>query len=197
MNSHTPEYEAYFRYLRGISFTGRIYKRYFSSPLLFFCARRYGPRLVEVGSGTGSGVLGAFPASVVGLEINPFAVKFSRDIGLRASLVNDDGSFPLEDQAFDACIFDNVLEHIERPKAVLDECSRVTGPNGGLVVCVPGVRGFESDSDHKVFYDETRLKHLDDRWVMTTLFALPTIIRSKALSKSIRQYCLVAVYRKA
>jgi SAM-dependent methyltransferase len=142
-------------------------------------------------------VLGTFPANVVGLEINPFAVEFSKSVGLRASLVNDDGSFPIEDQAFDACILDNVLEHIENPRMVLDECLRVTGPNGGLVVCVPGVRGFEWDSDHKVFYDDSRLRRLDDRWLLAKLFSLPTLVRSEALSRSMKQYCLVAVYKKA
>jgi SAM-dependent methyltransferase len=196
MDTHAPELEAYFHYLKSISLQGRIYKRYFSSPLLFLCARSYGPRIVEVGSGIGSGVLGAFPANVVGLEINPFAVDFSRNIGLSASLINDDGSFPIEDGVFDACILDNVLEHIEAPKMVLDECSRITGRNSGLVICVPGIRGFEWDSDHKVFYDDDRLRKLDDRWVLTKLFSLPALVRSEALSKSIKQYCLVAVYKK-
>jgi len=196
-DTHTPEFETYYRYLKNISRRGRLYKRYFSSPLLFLCARRYGPRIIEVGSGVGSGVLGAFPASVVGLEINPFAVEFSRNIGLRASLINDDGSFPVEDGAFDACILDNVLEHIERPRKVLDECSRITSRKSGLVICVPGIRGFEWDSDHKVFYDDARLRQLDDRWLMTKLFSLPAFIRSKTLSKSMKQYCAVAVYRKA
>jgi SAM-dependent methyltransferase len=197
MDTQTPEFDSYYRYLRNISRRGRIYKRYFSSPFLFLCARRYGPRIIEVGSGIGSGVLGAFPASVVGLEINPFAVEFSRSIGLRASLINDDGSFPVEDGAFDACILDNVLEHIERPGRVLDECSRITGRKSGLVICVPGIRGFEWDSDHKVFYDDIRLRQLDDRWSLTKLFSLPALIRSEALSKSMKQYCVVAVYRKA
>lgn len=197
MDIRTQEFETYYRYLRGISPRGRIYKRYFSSPFLFVCARRYGPRIIEVGSGVGSGVLGAFPASVVGLDINPFAVEFSKNAGLRASLINDDGSFPFEDGAFDSCILDNVLEHIEEPKRVLDECSRVTGRNGGLVISVPGIRGFAWDADHKIFYDEAGLKQLDHRWSLTRLFSLPAFIRSTALSKSMKQYCVVAVYRKA
>lgn len=195
-DTQTTEFEAYFRYLKSISFIGRIYKRYFSSPFLFFFARRYGPRIIEVGSGVGSGVLGTFPASVVGLEINPFAVEYSRKIGLRASLINGDGSFPVKDGAFDACILDNVLEHIERPRRVIDECSRITGRGGGLVVCVPGIRGFDWDSDHKDFYDDARLRQLDDRWSLTKLFSLPFLVRSETLSKSMKQYCVVAVYRK-
>ena len=196
MDTRTVEFEDYYRYLKSISRAGRIYKRYFAAPLLFVCARHFGPRIAEVGSGVGSGVLGAFPSSVVGLEINPFAVEFSRNIGLRASLINDDGSFPVEGSSFDACILDNVLEHIERPEKVLDECSRITGRDGGLVICVPGSRGFEWDSDHKIFYEEDRLRRLDDRWLLTKLFSLPFLIRSRVLSRRVKQYCVVAVYRK-
>jgi SAM-dependent methyltransferase len=197
MDKQFAECELYFQYLKSISLRGRIYKRYFSSPVLFLCARRFGPRIMEVGSGIGSGVLGAFPASVDGLDINPLAVGFSRSLGLRASLIDDDGSFPVEDGAFNACILDNVLEHIENPKVLLDECSRITGRNGGLVICVPGIRGFEWDSDHKVFYDDARLRQLDDRWLMTKLFSLPGFVRSEAQSRRMKQYCLVAVYSKA
>jgi SAM-dependent methyltransferase len=111
--------------------------------------------------------------------------------------VNDDGSFPVESEAFDVCILDNVLEHIERPVKVIDECSRITGKNGGLVICVPGIRGFQWDSDHKCFYDEDRLKRLDSRWVLTGSFSLPFFIQSQAMSKRIKQYCVVAIYRKA
>jgi len=95
-------YEEYFHYLQSISAVGRFYKRYLSSSILYFCARAFGPEIVEVGSGAGAGVLGAFPSHVVGLEINPFAVNYSKSIGLRASLIKEDGVFPVAGQTFDA-----------------------------------------------------------------------------------------------
>lgn len=196
VNSKSDGYEEYFRYLQRISRLGRIYKKYISSPALYVCARAFGRRIVEIGSGTGSGVLGAFPSSVVGLEINPFAVNYSNDIGLKASLIKEDGVFPATDGAFDACVLDNVLEHIESPRQTMDECWRVTRPQGGMVIAVPGRRGFARDADHKVFYGENELEHLDPRWKMERLFSIPTLIRSARLSESVRQYCLVAVYRK-
>lgn len=190
-------YEQYFNYLKNISTAGRLYKKYFSSPILFLCARAFGRRIVEVGSGAGAGVLGAFPTHVVGLEINPFAVDYSKSMGLKASLIGDDGVFPLQDGTCDTCVLDNVLEHIENPRQIMDECWRVTQPRGGLVIAVPGAAGFARDADHKVFYSESDLRNLDPRWRLQRLFSIPLFVRSLRVSKALRQYCLVAVYTKA
>jgi SAM-dependent methyltransferase len=195
--SGTNAFGEYFHHLRSISFKGRLYKRFISSPILFLRARAFGPRLVEVGSGTGGGVLGAFPSRIVGLDINPFAVEYSRSLGLRASLIEEGGVFPAADGWFDACVLDNVLEHIADPRKVLDECWRITGPRGGLVIAVPGSRGFAGDPDHKVFYGEDELRRLDSRWTLGTLFSIPTLVRSRRLSSLVRQYCLVGIYAKA
>jgi SAM-dependent methyltransferase len=196
VSDDADRFQDYFQYLNRISFRGRLYKRIISSPILFLCARAFGPRLVEVGSGTGAGVLGAFPSSVVGFEINPFAVEYSRRVGLRASLIEEGGLFPAADGSFDACVLDNVLEHIANPQKVLDECWRITGPRGGLVIAVPGSGGFAGDPDHKVFYGEEQLRALDRRWTLRKLFSIPALFRNRRLSRSVRQYCLVGVYTK-
>ena len=196
MAKDSNKYEEYFTHLKKISFTGRVYKKNFSSPALYFCARRFGKLIVEIGSGTGSGVLGAFPKQVHGLEINPIAVEYCNAAGLNVQLIKDDGTFPVADGAFDACILDNVLEHIEHPCKTLDECYRITRENGGLVIAVPGIRGYESDADHKKFYAEEDLRMLDERWLLQSLFSIPFVITNERLSKSVKQYCLVATYKK-
>jgi SAM-dependent methyltransferase len=196
VSGDTSNYEDYFAHLQKISFWGRSYKRFFSSPILFCCARRFGRSIVEVGSGTGSGVLGAFPKHVRGLEINPIAVDYCKNLGLDVLLINDSGEFPVEDDAFSACILDNVLEHIDDPRRTLDECYRITQKGGGLIIAVPGLRGFASDADHKKFYDAGKLKLLDARWSCLGMFSTPFIVTNERLSKSVKQYCLVATYRK-
>ncbi|MGB8013694.1 MAG: class I SAM-dependent methyltransferase [Terriglobales bacterium] len=196
MTSDADRFETYFRRLRGISLKGRLYKRLISSPLLFLCARCFGPRLLEVGSGIGAGVLGAFPNRVVGLDINPHAVNYSKTLGLRVGLIAEGTPFPSADGFYDACILDNVLEHIADSQPVLDECWRVTRPGGGLVVAVPGVRGFAADSDHKAFYGERELRQLPGRWRTDRIFAIPLLCRNEALSRHMKQYCLAGVYRK-
>lgn len=190
------EFNAYFAHLKNIRLAGRIYKKFFSSPLLYFCARRFGQRVVEIGSGTGSGVLGAFPRRVSGLEINPAAVDYCRSLGMKVELIKDDGIFPAATGAFDACILDNVLEHIENPRRTLDECYRITAVNGGLVIAVPGIRGYASDNDHEKFYTAQDLRLLDERWLLLNLFSTPFLFTSESLSKTVKQYCLVATYKK-
>ena len=190
------KHEQYFQYLRSISTVGRLYKRLWSSPILFLCGRVYGPRLIEVGSGTGAGILGAFPSSVTGLEINRQAVAYTHSLGLKAELIEEGAPFPLPDAYCDACVLDNVLEHIDDPTQIIGECWRVTKPKGGLVIAVPGIRGFARDPDHKAFYGSTELGSLDMRWKMTISFSLPLLVKSTWLSRSMRQYCTVAAYRK-
>ena len=196
MNDKPSEFEDYFAHLTKISLLGGIYKKYVSSPILFCCARRFGNRMVEVGSGTGSGILGAFPKNVHGLEINPNAVKYCKSLGLKVQLINENDAYPVADGSFDVCVLDNVLEHIETPRHTLDECYRITKKHGGLVIAVPGLRGFESDPDHKTFYDAEALRNLDKGWSLQNLFTIPFLFKSEKLSRSVRQYCLTAIYKK-
>jgi SAM-dependent methyltransferase len=193
---HPTRYEDYFSHLRKISFLGRAYKRFYTSPLLFFCARRFGPRIVEIGSGIGSGISGAFPARVHGLEINPAAVEYCKQQGLHVDLIAENAAYPVDDAAFDVCVLDNVFEHIDDPGTTLAECLRITRTGGGLIIAVPGLRGYASDADHKRFYDAEGLRSLDPRWSCLSIFSLPFIFISEQLSKSVKQYCLVATYRK-
>lgn len=196
MAENHGKFEDYFAHLNRISTLGRIYKRFVSSPVLFRCARRFGPHVVEIGSGTGSGVLGTYPGRVDGLEINPLAVEYCRSRGLNARLIKVGEAFPVADGAYDACVLDNVLEHIEDPRQTLDECYRITGKSGGLIIAVPGLCGYASDPDHKKHYDADALRRLDPRWELHSLFSTPFGFRCDRLSRSVRQYCLVATYRK-
>ncbi|TAN70927.1 MAG: class I SAM-dependent methyltransferase [Methylobacter sp.] len=136
------------------------------------------------------------PYHLIALDINPLAVEYCKSIGLNVHLIKEDGIFPVANGAFDACILDNVLEHLKHPRSTLDECYRITRKEGGLIIAVPGVRGFESDPDHKKFYDAETLRLLDDRWLLQSLFSIPFLFSSEKLSISIKQYCLVATYNK-
>ncbi|MGB9150204.1 MAG: class I SAM-dependent methyltransferase [Burkholderiales bacterium] len=195
MGNRSENFNAYFAHLSKITLKGRLYKKYYSSRVLYYCAKSFGSRIVEAGSGAGNGVLGAYP-SVYGLDINPVAVEYCKAKGLNAELINENGSYPVLDATYDACILDNVLEHIAEPKMTLDECYRITKNAGGLIIAVPGRKGFNSDSDHKLFYDENRLRTLDSRWRLIKIFSMPLFFISEKASYSMRQYCLVAVYKK-
>ncbi len=90
----------------------------------------------------------------------------------------------------------NVMEHIDELQTALDVCNRITSAQGGLVIAVPGKRGFDLDLDHKRFYAQSDLRQLDARWQLQSVFAAPFGVTIEVLSNAVRQYCLVAIYRK-
>ena len=65
-----------------------------------------------------------------------------------------------------------------------------------VLVGVPGERGYASDSDHKVFYDEPTLTAA----LASAGFAANRVRhvpwRSRMLSRTLRQYCVYAVFRR-
>jgi len=186
----------YSSHLKEISFLGKIYKRYISSLILFFCVRKYGDKMLEIGSGIGSGMLGSYPKKVTGLDINNQCVEYCLENGLEAKLINEDGSYPIPSETYNVCILDNVLEHIKNPIRTLEECHRVTKTGGALIIVVPGRKGYAADSDHKIFYEEDDLYSLHNMWKPVSCFSMPFVIKSDRLSKFMSQYCLVAVYNK-
>lgn len=167
------------------------------STLLYARARSFGPKILEVGSGIGAGILGAYRKKVVGADINPLAVKYCQELGLNAYLIPPDNRWSFPEGAFDACVLDNVLEHLENPSLLLEECCRVTTSEGGLVVAVPGSRGYQADADHKMFYGEKELSSLHPEWKLRGMTATPFLFKSRVISSRLKQYCLVATYTKA
>jgi len=103
---------------------------------------------------------------------------------------------PFEHAVFDSALLDNVLEHIVDPKPLLSDIRRVLRPKGCFVVGVPGIRGFSSDSDHKVFYDDASLVSTlrEARFSAKRIFHMP--IRSRFLSERMRQYCIYGVFQR-
>ena len=197
MSSENLHYAEYFRHLCKITILGRLYKRWNTSTLLYARARSFGPKILEVGSGIGAGILGAYRKKVVGADINPLAVEYCQELGLNAHLIPPDNRWPFPEGAFDACVLDNVLEHLENPSLLLEECCRVTTSEGGLVVAVPGSRGYQADADHKMFYGEKELSSLHPEWKLRGMTATPFLFKSRVISSRLKQYCLVATYTKA
>ena len=196
MKKNSTSHDAYFWHLKSITLLGKLYKRYITSPYLYACARRFGPKILEVGCGIGAGVLGAYPRQVTGVDINPQAVGYCLAKGYNVRPIYADRMWDIPTGAFNACILDNVLEHIADPLLLLDECARVTGAGAGLIIAVPGLKGFASDDDHKRFYDDHSLSRLNSNWKCNHLTGLPVWIGYRLLSKWLRQFCFVAVYEK-
>ncbi len=85
---------------------------------------------------------------------------------------------PFEDKSFDFITLLAVLEHLENEEAILQECSRVLKPNGGLLITVPswnakpileflsfrlGIVNPVEIRDHKRYYDKSDLYTLFEK----------------------------------
>jgi SAM-dependent methyltransferase len=182
------EHSAYFEYLRSRSVTGQWYRQAWLYPRL---CRELNGKVLDVGCGIGD-MLRARPGTV-GVDINPQTVAWCRSQGLDVHVMEPD-RLPFADAQFDAVVLDNVLEHIEVPQPLLGDIHRVLRPKGRFIVGVPGVRGYASDPDHKVYYDEDSLRHT----VEATGFRMQRLIRMPlpiaALSRWMPQYTVYGVF---
>ena len=180
--------EQYFHYLRQRSRLGLWYRRYWLYPRL---SKFLHGRVIDVGCGIGDFL--AHRKGTVGVDINSANVEWCRRQDLDAYLMAQD-VLPFANGSFDSAVLDNVLEHLNVPHPLLCEIRRVLQPGGTLVVGVPGTRGYASDRDHKVFYDEAALVSTMAAlgFGLRQVFHAP--LRSEWMNKRIRQYCLYGVF---
>jgi len=110
-----------------------------------FCADAV---VLDAGSGAGYGA--AYLAdhgarSVLGVDLDPAAVGFSRDCYVRPNLAYEHMSVedlsPLPESHFDVVFSSNVLEHVRSVADVLRGACRVLKPEGILIAAVPAAFG--------------------------------------------------------
>lgn len=183
--------DAYFDYLRTRSPRALAYRRLFLYPRL---CRYLRGRALDVGCGIGD--LLAFRPDTVGVDINQRAVAWCRAQGLDAHQSRS-GRLPFGPAEFESAILDNVLEHIAEPKDMLHEIHRVLVGGGILLVGVPGERGFAADPDHKVYYDEARLRATVESAGFRTVRVLHVPFRARWLSRVLASYCVYGVFERS
>ena len=154
----TIEHAEYFEYLRTRSALGAMYRRCFLYPRI---CRRLAGRAIDVGCGIGDML--AYRRQTEGVDVNPHTVAYCRSIGLNAVHMEID-RLPHGADSFDSALLDNVLEHLADPRPLLLEIHRVLRPGGRFVVGVPGRKGWDSDDDHKVYYNEWQERRSTRRW---------------------------------
>lgn len=185
-----PDMQAYSQYLRQRSLAGFLYRTYFLYPRL---SRKLTGRVLDYGCGIGDFV--RFRANTVGADINRHNVDYCLLQGLEARLI-EDNRIPFDDCSFDGVVLDNVLEHIpgDVVDSVIEEVRRVLKNGGKIVAGVPGLKGFDSDPDHKVYYTEDNLMPLFARhgFEIREVFFMP--VASRKLERILRQFCMYAVF---
>jgi SAM-dependent methyltransferase len=180
--------EDYNAYLLQRSYLGLIYRTYVLYPQI---APYLTGRTLDVGCGIGDML--RFRAGTIGVDINPRNVAHCHRQGLEAYVMEPD-VLPFAAHSFESLILDNVLEHIADPRPLLAEIHRVLESGGTIVVGVPGIRGYTSDDDHKVFYDEASLitTFAGSGFAFRKVFYTP--MRSRWLDKNMRQYCIYGIF---
>lgn len=181
-------FERYHDYLQKRSLVGYTYRRFLLYPRL---TSRLSGRVLDIGCGIGD-MLGFRPGTV-GVDINPLNVAACAAKGYDAVQMEPD-LLPFGDASFDGAILDNVLEHIADPRPLLAETRRILRSGGTLICGVPGRKGYASDPDHKVFYDETSLVRVVEAadFAAQQIFAAP--LNWRTLGTVMRQYCLYGVF---
>lgn len=185
------DHDQYFDYLMHRSRLGELYRKYWLYPRL---SRHLIGKALDIGCGIGDML--AFRRGTVGVDVNAHTVDYCCQNGFDARLMQSD-VLPFQANAFQSALLDNVLEHLSEPNALLKEVHRVVAPGGQLLVGVPGVLGWKSDLDHKVFYDEKELRACVEKhgFIHVKTFHSP-LWKSSWLASRLRQYCVYSVFQR-
>jgi SAM-dependent methyltransferase len=184
--------ETYFEYLQQRSRLGEQYRQRWLYPRL---SRRLCGRTLDVGCGIGDMLV--HRPNTIGVDVNPHTVALCRSRGVEAVQMDPD-RLPFAASEFDSVLMDNVLEHIAQPRPLLHEVRRVLRAGGRFLVGVPGRRGWDSDADHKVFYDQSSLAACVESAGFTRMeFFHAPLWRSAWLDRHLRQYCLYGLFMRA
>ena len=180
----------YFCYLLRRSLIGLAYRRLFLYPRVStFCKGN----VLDVGCGLGDFL--AHQKRSVGVDVNPAAVAYCKSKGLDSRLMIHD-VLPFPSESFSTIVLDNVIEHITCPDALLREIFRVLRPGGKFVVGIPGAAGFESDPDHKVFYEESTLIRTVELEKFQCVDSFHTPVKLLLLSRILRACSIYCVFNK-
>src|ERR1700744_355823 len=147
--------KSYHSYLLTRSTFALYYRNLYLYPKI---SRNLTGEVLDVGCGIGDFL--RFRKNTVGTDINESIVDYCKEQGLNVVLF-ENGKLAFDDNSFDGVILDNVLEHITDPTTLLTEINRVLRNGGKFIIGVPGIKGYATDPDHKIYYDDENLSSVE------------------------------------
>ena len=183
--------QKYKEYLKRRSKLALFYRNFYLYPKL---ERNLIYPCIDIGSGIGD-FLKFSQKTVFGVDINNYLVDQCQKEGLKVELISNN-KIPSDDNAYNAAILDNVLEHISDPKPTLQETYRILKPNAKIIIGVPGIKGYASDSDHKIYYDDQNIIPLLNRHSFSFEKKIIMPLPLEFLTNILKIYCTYYVFRK-
>lgn len=106
-----------------------------------------GGEILEIGAGP-TNVTSDFLASLGRLQGVDIDADVQNNTALAASHVLDGEAYPFEDNTFDACVSNYVIEHVADPRGHLTEIARVLRPGGVYIFRTPNFWHYVSLVSH-------------------------------------------------
>jgi len=105
---------------------------------------RPGSRILDLGCGIGylAGLAAKRGAGVVGMDIHHDAVAHASRTVHGSFAVASAFALPFVESCFDGIVFADVIEHLARPEAVLQELHRTAKPGARVVISTPHLGGW-------------------------------------------------------
>ena len=185
----SENFSDYYNHMKKTSMLGGYYRKYIIYSTLVNYLKG---KCLDIGCGIGNFV--RFRKNTDAADINPISIELLKKEGFKAYLIKKN-KIPVKERAYDSLLMDNVLEHIQNPNNLLLECKRIIKADGILIIGVPGKKGFKSEVDHKIHYDQKKLisKLENFRFQHVKTFYKP--FKLDILDNLLRQYCMYSIFR--